>query len=177
MIDFKIIENFLDDDLFLKVQSIFLSDSFPWFYHDNISGLNESALGDFGFAHSVFYKEPTSSVYPIIDPVVKLICAASKTTNIIKVRADMTVFSTYGHRHQPHLDLHELHTVSILYLTDSDAETIIFKSADINSLKFEEFQRVVPKKNRLVIFNGNYYHTGHSPASTNRRILLNVNSL
>jgi len=177
MVDFKVIENFLDKDQFLNLQSIFLSDNFPWFYHDNISGLNDSALGDFGFGHSIFYREPSSSIYSTVESVVQLICAASETTNIIKVRADMTVFSTYGHRHQPHLDLHEPHTVSILYLTNSDAETVIFKNVNIDTLSFDEYQRVAPKENKLVIFNGAYYHTGHSPASSNRRILLNVNSI
>jgi hypothetical protein len=62
-------------------------------------------------------------------------------------------------------------------LTNSDAETVIFKNVNIDTLSFDEYQRVAPKENKLVIFNGAYYHTGHSPASSNRRILLNVNSI
>ena len=177
MIDFKIIENFLDRDQFLNLQKIFLSNNFPWFYHDNISGANESALGDFGFGHSILYGETKSSAYNIVEPILNTVCTASETNQMLKVRADMTVFSVYGHRHQPHLDLHAPHTVSILYLTNSDAETVIFKNIDIEKNSFEEYKRIAPQENKLVVFNGSYYHTGHSPASTNRRILLNFNSI
>jgi len=177
MVDFKVIENFLDKDQFVNLQSIFLSNNFPWFYHDNISGANKSALGDFGFGHSVLHNGTKSSAYTIVEPILHSICIASNTKEILKVRADMTVFSTYGHQHQPHLDLHEPHVVSILYLTESDAETVIFKNIDTDKKLFEEYKRIAPQENKLVVFNGAYYHTGHSPASTNRRVLLNFNSL
>jgi hypothetical protein len=84
----------------------------------------------------------------------------------------MTVYSLDMHRHQIHHDLDQPHTVSILYFTDSKSPTVIFKDQE-----FKEKQEILPKENRLIYFSGNLFHSGHSPIDSNRRILLNVNSI
>ena len=38
-----------------------------------------------------------------------------------------------------------------------------------------EEQRISPKANRLIIFNGEHWHTGQSPKEHSRRVILNLN--
>ena len=35
-------------------------------------------------------------------------------------------------------------------------------------------KEIEPKANRMLLFNGKYYHTGHSPANHNTRVLINT---
>ena len=69
----------------------------------------------------------------------------------------------------PHIDAYYKHNVFMLYLNDSDGDTI-FVDDDKNIVK-----RVSPKKNRVVVFNGMNYHAGSHPYKSNKRIVLNVN--
>ena len=57
----------------------------------------------------------------------------------------------------------------MLYLNDSDGDTIIFDE------NFKIKKRITPKKNRVVIFDGITYHTGCHPCKNDKRIVLNVN--
>jgi hypothetical protein len=107
--------------------------------------------------------------------------------NIIRSRFDMTVYNTNKIMHLPHVDIEEPYIsniTTILYITDNlDCETVIFdkkiskkedkKNLDIAKLKV--LKKVQPKQNRLVIFDGSYLHTGHSPIYENKRILINSN--
>jgi len=175
MIDFKIVENFFNKEDFLFLQSIITHSEFPWYFKDNISSSNttNSFLGDFGFGHCFFLDKPNSSAYSLIEPYVKKICDFSETKRIIKVRADMTVYSMNEHQHVVHRDLMHPHIVSILYLTNSNAKTVLYE----DELAQKIYKVILPKKNQLLVFDGKYYHTGHSPSDSNRRILLNINSI
>ena len=72
--------------------------------------------------------------------------------------------------HIPHRDMNINHYVSILYCNDADGDTIIYNE----TCKQENYtiqKKISPVKNRLVFFDGSYYHTGHSPSKNNYRIL------
>jgi hypothetical protein len=178
MYDLKIIDDFLEESEFQKLFSEIASPFFPWYYQENISGSHDFArLNDYGFAH-VFYGEGkvNSNYYDHLIPILEKIKIATNTSKILKVRGDLTVYSKEAHLHQAHKDLLEEHIVSILYLTSSSSETIIFENTTPDE-PFKELTRVFPKQNRLVTFNGKYYHTGKSPSDRNSRILLNFNSI
>ena len=68
------------------------------------------------------------------------------------------------------------HYAGILYMNDSDGDTVIFKETEEQlDGNYEPIYSLSPKKNRLLLFDGSYYHTGHSPSNHNNRILLNFN--
>ena len=67
---------------------------------------------------------------------------------------------------------------------DSDAETVIFNEKQTpqdgernkwDDSKLTVKERILPRENRIVFFNGHYIHTGNSPVNFKRRILLNTN--
>lgn len=178
MYDIKIINDFLKLDEFDKISSLVLSPFFPWYYQENISASHEFArLNDYGFSHVFFIDDKiNSNYYKELETMLEKIKEVTNTSKILKIRGDLTVYSKEAHIHQVHKDSLDDHVVSILYLTDSCAETIIFQNTD-SEQDLIEMARVYPKKNRLVTFQGKYYHTGKSPSDRNSRVLINVNSV
>ena len=80
--------------------------------------------------------------------------------------------------HPPHDDFSFPNTASVYYVNESDGDTIFYnvKPADVPKDKdLKEYDRVTPKANRLVIFDGDLLHTGCSPTKHKNRILINSN--
>ena len=107
---------------------------------------------------------------------------------MLKARDYLTVYNKHQYRHQIHKDLFEDHTTAILYITNSTAETVLYKNisdhknpTELNDYikdnkdSFEILTTIPPVENRLVCFNGKLLHTGHSPNDRKNRILLNFN--
>ena len=63
-----------------------------------------------------------------------------------------------------------MHKVFLFYINDSDGDTFFFNNKEI-------FKRITPKKNRLVIFDGNIKHAGTHPIKSEKRIVLNIDGI
>ena len=89
--------------------------------------------------------------------------------------------------HAPHVDFKYdyPHIACIIYMNDSDGDTIIFNetSENYSTEKLDKTsiddltikKRVQPKKGRVLLFDGSLIHTGCSPYNNKNRILLNSN--
>ena len=77
----------------------------------------------------------------------------------------------------PHVDIIELNNymTCIYYVNDSDGDTVIYNETEKNCNKFTEFKRITPKRGRLLIFNGNRYHSENFPRSSKKRVVINFN--
>ena len=81
----------------------------------------------------------------------------------------------------PHIDNKYVNSYSMIYyVNDSDGDTIIFNETCNDETmtrpdKLTIKQRIEPKKNRAVLFRGNYFHTSSNPMNNETRIVLNVN--
>lgn len=185
----KVIDNFLSNSYFQKIEEIILSSEFEWFSTENITDKELPRVGSIGFSHPICYNNNFSGsgfsfllagfLYQIMDLIGK--------TNIIRSRVDMTVYNPNKFRHLPHIDLEDPFTqniTTIFYITNNlDSETIIYDKRIINKednenldiKKLKILKEIHPRKNRLVAFDGSYLHTGHSPVYENKRILINSN--
>jgi hypothetical protein len=95
--------------------------------------------------------------------------------NLARARCDMTVANGVKVLHPPHVDLFgEKHTTAIYYVSDSDGDTVVYNETD-ESEEYTVMKTITPKKNRLCVFDGSHYHTGHSPMKHKNRILINAN--
>jgi hypothetical protein len=186
----KIIDDFLEPPYLKLIQDSF-NKNFPWYYLDNISTPDVSNITSFGFYHIlVFDKKFTNSKFvPLFEKLIFKMLEATQLKTILKVRADMTMFSKDKTIHVPHIDLLQdvdgvsnNHISAIFYVNDSDGDTVIFNerkhttedlTPNINDLTIKE--RITPKQNRFVMFSGSHIHTGHSPSNHKNRILINAN--
>ena len=66
------------------------------------------------------------------------------------------------------------------YVVDSDSDTVIYKNNYENGMTVPnmkdliENKRVTPKKGRVVVFDGYFWHTACQPEN-NKRLIINYN--
>ena len=141
-------------------------------------------LNEYGFSRNLWDEKrgPIDQYTPFIEPMLFQILDIIDCDNILRARIDMVTWSgKEDFIHPAHIDTKFPNTAAIFYVNDSDGDTIFYnvKREDVPKDKdyrdLEEYDRVSPKANRLVIFNGNQLHTGSSPTKHKTRILINSN--
>jgi hypothetical protein len=191
MLMIEVIDNFLENYYIDYLLELIDNPFWMWRYHKNISykGLDVEDSWKHGFEHLLFSKYDDISFDMSNSQVwIPLFLKIEEYFNLpvgslFRARLDMTLRSPENTIHTPHVDHKFFHYASILYLNDSDGDTIFFNEKidadnsdcfpDCSDLTVKKI--VSPKKNRLIFFDGSYFHTGHSPSNNNRRILLNAN--
>lgn len=181
--DIVIIDNFLNQDYYMDLYNFITSADMPWYYRHNISSFDgPSSIGDFGFNHTLnadgqWVDTKLANLFIPFSYEIKNLVSSS---GILRVRLDMTLFNPTQHIHHFHVDYPFPHYASIYYVNDSDGDTVIYNERyngerDLDVSNLTVMHRIKPKANRLVIFDGFHYHTGHSPSKNKNRILINSN--
>lgn len=188
-----VIDDFLTLSYHQTIFNIVTSKNFSWNYVHNVTSAtveeNLYGNGSFGFQHDLirYYRgeviENISGFQPFVMALLFQIKDIIGAESVIRSRVDMTMYNPEKFMHGVHTDLPGLsHWSSVYYVNDSDGETFIYDSheddcpiteADLSISNIKEV--VQPKANRVVIFDGNYYHTGHSPSEHKNRIIINSN--
>lgn len=186
-VDLLICDNFLEHYHFLMLQKSMLD--VDWEFRPGISVDDE---GDprlyYGFSCGILDKIDGPKNYDMECKFHKLIAGLNervmKTFNFdstSRCRLDMTTYrGPQSIKFAPHVDLDGEHYTSIFYVDESDAPTIIYNEmlyeGEVpDDMVLTEKQQIQPKPNRLVVFKGNYVHTGMCPTTTASRILVNSN--
>lgn len=162
--------------------------SFPWFYVPNISrrteGENQLATDSIGLAHSFFDREAgnTSFITDFLTPLLYECCAKVDMVpeQLYFGRAFMTIASGPPHRNLFHVDMRNPHLVCLYYVNDSSGPTVILDKTfeEIHPDKINKTdqskhiaQEVEPRKGRVVLFDGRYFHASTSPEEGRRCII------
>jgi len=184
--DLTIIDNFLPNEIFFRLKETIYSNQHPWFFLDTSTGYDNNLIEYYTFGCYIV-KISNPEVYnPIISSskYVKILNEHVKQkfgfSTVLRSRLDMTTYRSKKVTFQPHVDLIQKHYTSIFYLTECDAPTIIYNEKHfsdelIDAEQLSIMQEVCPKENRIIIFDGNYIHTGTSATDVSRRILVNSN--
>jgi len=184
---YKVIDNFLFPKYFETIQSEILEGGNIWEYVGNVTRGDEHDFGkdslvDFGFSHTILFDGGFSHLYPTLESFYDAVLLETRTQRIIRSRLDMVTYTPNKHKHIPHVDFFYPHIASVFYLTNTDAETVLYNEKATNEEEFyasdlsnlTEMVRIKPKENRMLIFDGSYLHTGHSPSDCKRRVLINT---
>jgi hypothetical protein len=161
---YKVIDNFLDEDEFNKLQGImYNSDMFPWFYNTGVANpLANEELNDFQFVHTFFKPgAEKSSLIPILGDLLKKI--GPKT--IYRLKANLTTITEEPKRTGWHVDFDDLVCITAVFYLNTNNGYTIFK----NGLKVESVA------NRLVFFDSRMEHAGVTSTDSNARVLINLN--
>jgi hypothetical protein len=180
-------EIFVIDDVINKnyqdsIEKTLLSNTFPWFFHKDITYNQIDEINNYGFGHTMVNEDGQiiSNYYNFLLP---LIFSAFdkvnlKLENVLKCRTFLQLPRPNKNPHNiPHVDLSFNHLVFLYYVNDSDGDTIIFKEkCDKNIVfdkdyKFNVFKKISPKKGRGLIFNGNTYHASSNPTNNPRCVI------
>jgi len=184
-----VIDDFMPIEYFRQLQDFLLSSNFPWFFIPRASKYElgphlEHAIESPAFTHRVYckYENSKSFAFDAFTPLVNKIeeCLEYKQ-ELIRLR---TALKTYQHGftennyNLPHVDFPCPHTSAVYYLNDSDGDTHIFDQYYREKIEPTDYtikQRVSPKPNRLLIFDGLQYHTASNPIKSNSRLIANIN--
>ena len=180
---FVVIDDFLTPSYHQYILNESSKDGSVWNYHSNITyassiGYRADDPSVFGFANTITNNgiEWKNNLYI---PLCLQISDFLPPTTIGRVRLDMTCYTPEKRIHDAHVDTNTPHYASIYYVNDSDGETIIYNQEFDGDFEppsdLTIMTKVEPKANRLLIFDGKYFHTGSSPSKHKNRIIINSN--
>lgn len=175
----KIIDNCVNLWLADEIEKIFLDRYTYWWYDPSTSGQqvsyeNSKFHETFQFVHPIMDNGRHDSLYtPIITSLVEQIFLNQDITilNYRRIKINQLLKSNIDDyvSHPPHVDDTAENMISaIYYINDSDGPTYFYDKEN----KF--VKKVLPKKNRCVIFPSNQLHASSSPIICDRRIVINI---
>ena len=172
----KIIENVLPPDQADWLETMLKDPNIQWSYTPDSSGtIKEPGKGFPGFSHPVFnlndrHEVADRDMFNKFEPLIETWSSkAGKNPNELnRVRLGMHVPYEYRGPHGPHTDQPAPHDVVLYYVNDSDGDTHFFNDEG------EVIDRVTPKKNSMVVFDGYTVHASSYP-SQGQRITINFN--
>ncbi len=161
--------------------------SMPWYLLENISGYDKS-LGDgtitssfqFGFSHQAMDANGTSGEFEKFLPLIYVMEEKTniKVNELYRVRIALNTFTGVETQHNAHVDMEDPHKVLLYYVNDSDGDTIMyqemFEEGKPKPSIFTVKQRIAPKRNRAVVFDGLRYHSSSKPTKNPFRFIVNV---
>jgi hypothetical protein len=174
--DIHIIDNCLLDKDFSIIKNTMLGSDFPWYLCPTKVLYNKESIVEdkynYQFTH-IFYNNSTvrSDWFNIISPLVNLIVMPGKTTELVRIKANLLP-ATHD------IILYDYHT-DIDYSSEYDnfeKKTVVFYVNTNNGFtQFEDGTKVESIENRLVTFDTNIMHTGSSCTDQRTRCVINLN--
>tara|TARA_B100002019_G_C21122338_1_gene524014 strand:+ start:286 stop:783 length:498 start_codon:yes stop_codon:yes gene_type:complete len=158
----KIIDNFLDNKEFNKLEQNLLSTNFPWFFAQGKSYKND---GSYQFIHSfIEIGKIISKYYELNLPILRKLNA----DKIIRVKANLTLKQETNTQSPMHVDHvfknKEKFKTAVFYLNTNNGSTL-----------FQNGKRVHSKSNRILIFDGHQKHCGVDCTDEGFRLVVNFN--
>lgn len=154
-----------------KLVDLFLGNNFPWFYISDITDPVSKKQNRHALSHNFINNgKLNSNHFTNIEHIIKNTCLALNYQNVKTTNVRSFLQFPLNMKHTkldtPHIDTTQNHKVFLYYVTDNDAQTIIYKGKNSTKIK--------PKKGRLVVFDGSLYHTAEQPKK-NIRCVINCN--
>lgn len=196
----KELRNLLDQENFERLQQELFSSQMPWYlsgtysssrYRDLVS-IESNESPDFSFAHLVLLDNDVRS--ELYEPLSKIILnglerLGEDVKNLIRIKVNMCTCLPNVHTNPPHVDTDEKHKAGIIYVNDTNAPTLLYNESFNPRFGFkpEEYlskilnnkltinKKIECEANKMVIFDGKYFHASSVQSDTYRRIVINFN--
>lgn len=186
--------NAVPSSILKKAKTMIESENFSWFYTCNTAYTNkEETFGNMynsGFGHIAYLnnRKNSESADVLEDCLLFILDGMNKELEKIhRIRIGLIPVNGINSINPPHVDVPHNHSVGLLYLNDSDGDTIIYNEkfdpydtydvasyyTDYLKSNVTEMHRVTPEENKFVLFNGLHYHSSSTPVKTKRRIVVN----
>lgn len=155
----KIINNFLKEEDFKKIQLMFFNEFFPWYIQAGVSFKED---GRRQFCHTFFAPElyVNSQYFDCIKPILNNL----KIKSLIRVKANLICKTNKIIEHDYHTDYNYENTTAIFYINTNNGYT-----------KFKNKKICKSKENKLIYFDSKLEHAGSTCTDEDFRIVLNLN--
>ena len=182
-IDIEIVDDFVSPSYLRALQDACGAEC-PWFIQtsQSLSDYARDNINDYGFSVGIVPpwqpdKFDQSPIATLVAPLIYMIKDYAQADHISRCRLDMTVLHDH-YLHPPHIDIDTPHVASIVYLNETDGDTVIYDHqqewAESYPTDMKVKTTISPKPGRMVLFDGSYVHTGYSPSDHQTRILINT---
>jgi hypothetical protein len=188
----NVLENAVGKSVFGKITDAVFDLQFPWYYGPTAYASEEKkSLYDHSYSHLVLsdgkaYNQVGDMLAMTLYNLSDVIQQDIKT--ILRIRLGSIPVTPKPIIHTPHVDLEFSHKTALLYLNDSDGDTVFYdlkypfterlSTHDYylkNKKKMKIVETVKPEKNKFIWFDGFNYHSSTSPTKVDRRIVVNFN--
>ena len=172
MIETKIIDNVIVQEKANIIENTLFHESFPWHFQRSI-GKSDAEFATPGFFHLLKHEgKVISPMFNHIRDIVDLSLIKSAYHNleidILIARAFLLLpFRNAKEYDYKHVDIQREHIVCLYYVNDTDGDTFIFGKDKEDGIS----QRIQPKKNRVVLFDGLKYHSSSCPTQKERAVI------
>jgi hypothetical protein len=158
----QIIDNFLDEEVFEKIQyTMTKSLIFPWYIQNFIVHENETIDESLFLGHIIYSNNiPRSSYFEMITPIVE------KINPVTLVRVKCNLYPNIGKyiEHEPHIDAISPQKGAIFYINTNNGYTILEDGTKIESVA-----------NRMAFFDTSKLHKSTTCTNVKYRININFN--
>lgn len=197
----EVIDNALPESIFKKFYPTVTKPLFPWYLGNDINKnyvdgrdptdtgicFDKNTIPSFQFFHKLYDKFDTPKInsphFDLFNKPIFDFLRNSKKIGGTLFRSKLNLL-TNNHNIKsnnfyniPHIDVEEPHISVLLYLNNSDGDTVFFnerydeKKENPKSISIK--QKISPKENRTVVSDGQY-HCSTNPINTEYRIVYNA---
>lgn len=166
----KIIDDFLPRNMADHLEAYMLSRDFPWYFLPDITHGAEFETMTPAMSHVFFHELNGASNYfntvislPYMNPKEAPLAPAQ----IIRAVGFLQFPTMVSKPNNKHIDSPKPHKVLLYYVNDSDGHTVLYDGDNV-------IERIPPKKNRAIVFDGNILHASSRPTK-NARCVINFN--
>ena len=157
--EYKVINNFLEKDTFIKLKEALMSDKINWFWKPHMT-----TNDNYFFNHCFFSNNTVQSIFytPLIIPILNLLNCKS----VSEVRANLMLKKEKQYKSNFHVDRDYKCKTAILYMNTCNGYTLLNKKKKI---------KINCVENSILIFDSQIEHAGVSQTDVDRRIVINFN--
>jgi len=174
------IDNVLDVDYNWKLNELFTSVEFPWYFQRQTHTIGDPlSVLNVGFTH-VFVSDgkENSDMAFVLEPLLEFLSKKFKGVEILRAQTNLLLNHGrpyIGTIHTDGFDGYELSgktwLSAVYYVSQSDGDTVFF---DQNGY---EVERQSPQANSIILFHGKKPHAASLPVNSPSRIVININCL
>tara|TARA_B100001094_G_C17691941_1_gene558432 strand:+ start:76 stop:588 length:513 start_codon:yes stop_codon:yes gene_type:complete len=162
---YKIIDNFLDDNTFGALESFFMSSEMEWNYNPGtVMDVDPNNLTDFQFVSTLYDNGSQLRNINLIYPIYNKLDVRIP----MRVKINLSTVTPEIIKRDFHIDQTNCDDIpwktAILYMNTNDGYT-----------EFKSGEKVESVANRCVIFSGKKMHRGTTCTNQKRRVVLNIN--
>ena len=154
---YKIFDNFLSEEEFLKIKNSILNSEFSWNLTPNVSNIQENLK-----ITSSYYFTHLFDSYEIFDVLLKKLIPSK----VIRIKANLYPSTEKVERHNNHIDYDYENIGAIYYLNTNNGLTILEDKVEVESVR-----------NRLILFDGSKLHCSTTCSDDKCRVNVNMNLL
>ncbi len=156
----KVIDNFLEDNVFTSIQTHVMGDCFPWYFNDFKS--DGYGTNNYQFTHTIVKDDMIlSSYFPVIYDA---FFAKLGVKKVLRVKLNLTTRTENLFNHGFHVDTLIKSKTAVFYVNTNNGKTVFKNGEEVNSVA-----------NRVVIFDTDLEHAATSHTDEKTRVVVNFN--